>query len=220
MTEADLRARLEALQAENAELYTRISILKEDNKSSPLVGATEADLESVKVQLADEEEERTRRKSKLKELTEEQQKLQKNVDRKAFDLEHSVKEYLGQKRKELTSHFHTILEFFRNGPNFDRIEALVRQLEEKGERLIAMEDEIDKLEKTIGPDQLEHEEEEHEATGIVNNEAVPSFGVPSSQRLERMESVDDNPLPCMSSQPLSLAMARLERRVSFQTGNA
>ena len=67
MTEADLRARLEALQAENAELYTRISILKEDNKSSPLVGATEADLESVKVQLAEEEEERTRRKSKLKE---------------------------------------------------------------------------------------------------------------------------------------------------------
>ena len=215
MSDGDLRARLEQLQAENAALYARISLIKKQNKpeESPLVPMRKRDLGAIKAQLAEEEASRADRKAKLKELTSAHAQLEGALDRETFELEHTLAPKLKQEEDRLRAMFEKGLEFFRGSPQFEEIENLVKEFVKKQEQFEKLQDEIEKTEKMIGMNETEPDV----VTGVVNSQAVPSFGGPPPAE-EPPDAEDDSPLPCMSRKPRSLENARSRRRVSFQTG--
>lgn len=212
MSEEDLRARLEKLQSENAELYARISMIKKQNRPevAPMIVGRKRDLGSIKAQLAQEESLRTERKAKLKDVTAEHEQLEKTLDLETYEMEHELGQKASERGAQLKEHFEAALEFFKGSAQFQEIEALVKEILKKQHEFETLQDDIEKTEKMIGM----NKDEGDVVTGVVNSQAVPSF----EARPPTEEPPEDSPLPCMSRKPQSLENARSRRRVSFQTG--
>lgn len=214
-----LRDRLEALQAENAELYSRLSLLKKktkySNNSESLTNSLQMADEIMRTekQLEREHEHKAKLKSQLLNLSTLLNQLQNTFDSEKLKVEHEMAKTLRGRENETRARLQKVVEKCSNIPQFTKIQELVREVQEKRDQIYKYQEEIERLTRIIASCPIEEDTD-------ISRKQDELFLIPcDSDEIEVDSDLDENPLPHVARQPPSLQIARRRRRISFQIGS-